>query len=248
MKIGQSAGKGFAYLLGVYLGDGCVTRNIAKGKYEYQVFRLNTIDEDFALATKAALESFTTRPVYISKHSVKKSTKPNWSISQFEDPICKALIEHTKSKLEIPGYVFTWPKELQLEFVAGLMDSEGYASVIKRPYNVVTVTPRGIQMGFKSCDAWFFEFVRLLEMLGVRIGQIGVEQPRKEGYKVPRFFRIKIQSWIDAGCYFKIKRKQERIELWGRSIPYAERSRFPRRPTSETTRRTPEGDDIVRSV
>src|SRR5262245_50620700 len=101
MEIGQSAGKGFAYLLGVFLGDGCATRSHGK-----KVFRLNTIDEDFALATKEALESLSSVPVYLSVHAVKNSSKPNWSISHFDAAIWDALVEHTKAKLEIPAYVF----------------------------------------------------------------------------------------------------------------------------------------------
>jgi len=52
---GPGASKSFAYVLGVYLGDGAVTLWRMEGKSDRLVFRLNTIDEDFAKATRAAL-------------------------------------------------------------------------------------------------------------------------------------------------------------------------------------------------
>jgi hypothetical protein len=79
--IGQEAGKSFAYILGVYLGDGCVTTWRAAGKSDRLIFRLNTIDEDFAQATKTALAQLTDYTVTLSRHAVSKSSKPNGAVA-----------------------------------------------------------------------------------------------------------------------------------------------------------------------
>lgn len=237
MKIGQSAGKSYAYILGVFLGDGCVTKN--RG---YPAFRVNTIDADFADAIKAALVELTDYKVGINVHSVKKSTKPNHGLRCGDPTLCSKLVDSTERKSIIPVEVLEWPAEWQKAFIVGLMDSEGY--VAKKTGGE---TGRSYYMGFKSCDAWVPQFVRLLEKNGLKLGKVSVCPPYKEGYKVPTRFHIKMNSWVESGMRFNIARKQSRVDLWAQTEPYSERSRYPRRLTSETARSTPEGDDTVRS-
>jgi hypothetical protein len=227
MKIGQSAGKNFAYVLGVYLGDGCVTGSP-------QTFRVNTIDADFAAAIKASLGVISERNVSISVHGVKKSSKPNHSLYCGDVELCAKLVADTGNKQVIPSYVETMPRECQHAFIVGLMDSEGF--VAKKSVNV---TGRAYYMGYKSCDVWVPSFVRLLEKNGLRLGKVSECPPYKVGYKTPTRFHIKMQSWVDSGMRFNIARKQDRVDSWQRTEPYSERSRYPRRLTSETTRSTP---------
>src|SRR5690242_316548 len=102
-EIGQSAGKTWAYLLGVYLGDGCVTDVFHKKRGKtYPCFRLNTIDSDFAGATREALYAFTDYKVSVHSHAVSKSSKPNWSLRCGDPRICEALVAETNSKAALP--------------------------------------------------------------------------------------------------------------------------------------------------
>lgn len=205
-KIGQSAGKTWAYLLGVFLGDGCVT--IVQG---YPRFRLNTIDRDFAEATRDAISEVSQRPISLHTHAVSKSSKPNHSITSCDPVLCAALQEETGRKVKLPDWIFTAPAEQKLAFIAGLMDSEGYVCVKKG---------RGqAHMGFKSTDLWFEDFLQLMQSVGIIHGKIGVEQPRQLGYRTPKRVTIKLRSWVDAGGYFRIRRKQERVEKWA-AMPY----------------------------
>lgn len=236
MEIGQSAGKSFAYLLGVFLGDGCVTHGWAdSGKHRrvYRIFRLNTIDADFAATTKAALLDIGCENVSLTCHSVKKSSKPNWSLAARDNGYCERLVKQTNEKSNLPKDVFDWPREHQLAFIAGLMDSEGFVAA-----NKSNPTNRRFYMGFKCCEAWVADFQRLLESIGIRTGKFSEEQPRKPGYKTPRRFHIKMQSWIDAGAYFNIARKNDRVKEWAEAGAYERRAAFPRRLTSETTCQT----------
>lgn len=218
MKIGQSAGKSFAYLLGVFLGDGCVTKNVSYNSgpspKSYPVFRLNTIDIEFAEAVKAALADLTDRPVNINTHNVSKSSKPNHSLRCGCPLLCKKLVDDTEAKQVIPAYVRSWKREEKLAFIAGLMDSEGF--VAKKS---VAKTDRCYYMGFKSCDVWVPEFIKLLESMNFKIGKVSECPPYIKGYKTPTRFHIKMQSWVDNGGYFNIRRKQERVELWASTAP-----------------------------
>lgn len=197
----------WAYLVGVFLGDGCVTTNNGR-----PVFRLNTIDRDFATATKAALSSLTGYAVTICTHSVKKSAKPNHSLSCGDAGICAALNEATANKTKLPDWIFAASDSDKLAFIAGLMDSEGYVCLKHNR--------QGATLGFKSTDVWFDDFLALVRSVGIEHGKVGVEAPRQPHYRTPRRISIKLRSWVEAGAYFNIARKQERVERWAKMPRY----------------------------
>jgi intein/homing endonuclease len=172
---------------------------------------LNTIDLDFAEATREALGAFTERPISLHTHAVSKSSKPNHSLRCGDPFICEALKAETDSKAKLPDWIFTTDRDVKLAFIAGVMDSEGYVCVREG---------RGqAHMGLKSTDDWFPDFIRLMQSTGLVTGKMGVEKPRKPGYRTPRRVMIKLYSWIEAGAYFRIRRKQERVEKWA-AMPY----------------------------
>src|ERR1700679_2101579 len=82
----------------------------------------------------------------------------------------------------------------------------------------------------------------------IETGQTGVEKPLKPGYKIPRRFAVKMQSWVDSGARFNIARKQSRVDEWAATKPDPRGSRFRVKSTPETICTAPHGDeDIVRS-
>lgn len=224
MTIGQSADKSYAYLMGVYLGDGCVTLNSSGNK----VFRLNTIDADFAASVKCAINSLTDTNVSISTHGVKKSTKPNHSLQCVDNILCSRLVSDSNNKQKIPFFI---DKSLRKAMIVGLMDSEGFVAE-KTEHK----TGRAYYMGFKSCDVWVPTFIRIVQSVGLKIGKVQTEKPYKEGYKTPTRFGIKMQSWVDSGMRFNIARKQNRVDRWASTVPYSERKLYPRKLISETAR------------
>jgi hypothetical protein len=184
----------------------------------YPHFKLSVVDQDFADATAAALRNVSSYAVSCYTAPVKRSAKnPVTHIVQCCDgALCQTLQDDTAHKQRIPAYVFDWNKDNQLAFIAGLMDSEGFVAQNKR---APAQSGRAFMMGFKSTDAWVPDFIRLLEQTGIRIGKVAQETPRKPGYRTPTRFAIKMASWVDAGGYFNIRRKQERVETWQNSAP-----------------------------
>lgn len=228
--IRQSAGKSFAYILGVYLGDGAVTAWKCAGKSDRLMFRLNTIDEDFAKATKAALEDLTDYMVTIGSHAVSKSSKPNWYLALGDRALCERLVGETEKKAKIPDYVFHWSHDLKLAFIAGLMDSEGHVAANGN------TTSRRYHMGFRNTALWFDDLMKIFQSVGIVIGRIGVD--KLPSGKLYRRATIKMQSWITSGARFNIARKQARVDEWAATVPYSQRSRHPAKLTSETLRQT----------
>lgn len=231
--IGQDASKSFAYILGVYLGDGAVTEWRQEGKSPRLIFRLNTIDQDFAEATKTALSDLSTLKVSIGSHAVPKSKKPNHYIALGDRALCERLIADTEKKAIIPAYVFKWPRTLKLAFIVGIMDSEGFVA------GNGNHTGRRFYMGYKSCDRWVHDLVRLMHSVGIITGKIGIEKPRFSGYKTPVRFAVKMQSWVDSGARFNIARKQARVDEWAATIPDPRGLRFRAKLTPETTCQAP---------
>lgn len=226
--IGREADKSFAYILGVFLGDGCVTNTNHR-----PWFRLNTIDQDFALAVKAALNDISNVNVSLSSHAVPKSSKPNWALGCGDSPLCERLVLETEKKYIIPKYVFGWARDLKLAFIVGLMDSEGFVAGNSNH------TGRRFYMGFKSCDVWVPDFIRLIQSVGIQHGTIGIEKPRFSGYKTPMRFAIKMQSWVDSGARFNIARKQNRVDEWAATKPDPRGLRFRAKLIPETIRTAP---------
>jgi hypothetical protein len=228
-KIGQEAGKSYAYLLGVFLGDGCVTTQGGR-----LVFKLNTIDQDFAEAVKVAIEDCGGKAA-IYKYEVKKSIKPNHSLWCGDVQLCQRLLDSTggrgRYKSVLPEFLSA---ECQKALIVGLMDSEGFVAK-----NTGRNTGRAYYMGYKSCDVWVDRLKSLMQSVGLKLGKTGREKPRKPWYKTPTRFHIKMQSWVDSGMRFNIKRKQERVDRWAATEPYSERSRYPRKLTPETLCQTP---------
>jgi len=229
--MGQSAGKSFAYILGVYLGDGCVN---ARGYY-YQ----NTIDQDFAEAVKQAFDTIAARPAritYMEKPAKGRNCSPQWTVLCSDRQLLQRLVADTGGKASIPEYVFGWDRELRQQFVIGLMDSEGFVAANHRHRGYDwQATNRSFYMGYKSCDPWVPELIRVMESIGLRLGKVGHEA-NKLGRKPSMRFHVKMQSWIDSGCRFNIARKQARVDEWGSVGPYERRALHPRkrRLTSET--------------
>lgn len=223
--IGQSAGKSYAYLLGVYLGDGSLS---PCGEAEKVYFRLSTVDRDFAEATCDAFEAVVGRRPNINTYPERRGRDYHAIICK-DVTLARRLLSDTDDKKRLPiEAIQKWPRDWQLAVVSGLMDSEGFVGA-----NSVNPTNRRYYMGFKSTDPWVPDFITLLQSLGIRIGKVQTEAPRKEGYKAPTRFTIKMQSWIDAGARFNIARKQERVDKWNEADAYTRRSRHPRRLTSE---------------
>jgi len=196
--IRQSAGKEIylAYLVGVYLGDGCLTNQ--RG---VMTFRLNTIDNDFAEKVRNTLGNLIGRNGSLCVHSVKKSSKPNHSLS------CPAnelswLKESTSSKEKIPSFIFGYSRKEQIEFISGILDSEGYVSISKHRPGCITI-------GLKATSDWMLELYKMFQRLGVKIGKVGNEI--LPSGKIAHRFNFNSRSFIENGLYFNIKRKQDRL-------------------------------------
>lgn len=198
-----------AYLIGVYLGDGSIS---FVPKYRNYFFALNAVDKEFVEKTAICLEEyFGKKPsLFLDKTGggwKERNTRPLWKTVVYGKVKCQKLRDLTHDKRVIPKVIFETSRKNQRAFIAGIMDSEGY---VGKHYNQKLDKTQYL-MGIASCDVWLEDFIRLLESHKVKCGKRYKEKQIKPWHK-PKFrYKINTMSWIKSGCYFTIKRKNERL-------------------------------------
>lgn len=199
-----------AYLLGAFMGDGCVYYD---GKHH--VFRLDSLDRDFVEKVATCCEQLTGCRYRIKPYRKQKvELYKLWVCSK---EIYDFLTEQTERKQELPKLVKeSKRREVKAAFVAGLMDSDGYISM-----GTAQGRWQRFSMGFVSSGAWLQDFKSLLQSLGVKVGSSTL----KRKYRSPREkncyqVNINIRSFVESGLYFGCYRKQAKLERYKASVRY----------------------------
>lgn len=180
-----------SYTFGLYLGDGCFDR--------YNV-RIVGIDFDIIDYAKTEIEEIFPNTCYMSIVNDKYyKINISSSVSKFFKPY--------KYK-HIPEFVFDWPIKEKREFIAGLLDADGYVSLKKN----VKYNNTYAQMGFVSTNL-AYDFSRLLNSVGCKTGKITEKSDHKVNKNWKKCFQlyIPIRSFADSNLYFRCCRKQSRL-------------------------------------
>lgn len=225
----------YAYLMGVYLGDGEISK-----KHKFRAFRLNTKDKDFANTVIEAIQVFRGDEYYKSKlrkislheykvkmRSVYKKQPVNYfTVFATSAKLFKKMSFMTTNKTKFPREIFKWSKEQIKYFIIGMMDSEACCSKKNKNKSLITPTDRSLILQYKITDKYLFlNVLQLMKKFRIKFGKIGTHQTKnKIAYRVT----INIKSWIDAGFFLNLKRKQDLINKFKITIPYTQRSRNPR--------------------
>lgn len=210
----QSAGKlelstltsELAYILGVFLGDGCVC--FSGGNY---YFSLNAIDEEFVRKTATYLEKVLGKKnaVFLDKWGIRRGRKPLWKIVAYSKEFATWLNQTTHYKKKIPSIIKKASKSLQRHFILGLMDSESYVSEtwVRNGDHMILRW----RMGYCSADDWIGDFAHMLEKHGIRVGPLRKEEKVKPFHKQRLKFNINPESYANSEIGFSIKRKQDKL-------------------------------------
>ncbi len=212
----ENLSKELAYLLGVYLTDGCIS--IRREPSPGCTFQLQVIDRDFAEKTLECLQAILPKcraniGVYHQKRagfgeeSGTEITK--YCVGVGFTPWRDFFFEQTGKKHHLPSLIWEAPLPIKKWFIAGVMDGDGCITVATKGRK----NPRfSIGVG-KTEDSRICEFKMLLESLGVRIQSPEIIPAGYREHTVP-FVRMKVnvRSFIGAGLFFAIGRKQEKLK------------------------------------
>lgn len=218
---GQSAGKAsremtrfHAYLLGAYLGDGHVAHRHkynrgnknANGNHQ---FTIASIDKDLLKRTKRCIKKCF--PKFEGSLNINRAARNGkqkgyiYRLDIYNKELCDFLIDTTNWKKKLPKFS---NKKLFREFVAGLMDTDGWiAENFSRTEQIWKW-----QMGFAVNLPWLKYFKIQLEKFGVHSGSIQrVTQKTSPNWVDCYRIYINIRDFINAGLYFRVKRKRQRL-------------------------------------
>ncbi len=192
---------GTAYFLGVYLGDGSAYN---KG-HTYQI-RLVCLDKDIVERWALCVSN-----VFMCTATVHRDySKPRfWAVRASSKSAYRFLETTTGFKEGFPVGVMKWNNDSVREFVAGLMDTDGYIAKSKTRVN----TPRW-QTGFVNTRPWIYQLKSLLQSHGVTCGAVTLKKKYRPEWKEKDCFQlhINLMSFAEKGFYFRCKRKQERLD------------------------------------
>lgn len=203
MDNGQSAEKDYAYLLGLCFGDG----HIEKRSDNNYIFRLEAIDKDFIEYTASILSKIKGSPVE-TKTLKRKTSKGNEVYScSLGNIYFRKIYEDSLGLQVIPKYVYLWNRNLRMEFIKGILDSDGYISMRSNGHNT------NFECGYRVTYSWILDVKRIITSLGIETKKI-CEVPQKAHKKDVYAFRINLKSLASTDFGFNVQRKQLRLDTY----------------------------------
>lgn len=207
-----------AYVTGVYLGDGCVCYS---PKYGKPYFCLNAVDRDFVEHTAECL-AFTTGKrwtVFEDTWQRKAGKSPMYKVVAYGKEFAGWLRDQCHGKQKLPGWIKSGCPEHQRSLIAGVMDSQGsvWESRSKGPNGEEKVQT---MIAVYTAAPWLKDFCRVLEDLGVVLLTRTAKTACKWNEYTRPVYRQNIQtrSFVLSGCYFAMRRKQEKLETYASSV------------------------------
>lgn len=196
--------KELGYILGVYLSDGSITD---------KNFQLQAIDKDFVEQTLIFLKnrfpncksSLRIRP---DKGSWNKSDR--YVIKVGIGDMADWIKYQTNNKHHIPLCIWDSDDVIKRWFISGVMDGDGWISKAKRKNSdnfQYRIGIGGVEEG------WICEFKELLQSMGVKCNK--TERFVTKNGKWFCRFHVKPLTFIENKMFFTIKRKQERLKMYG---------------------------------
>lgn len=204
---GQSAGKSFAYVLGVYIGDGCITKPKNRPNYSYS-FRLDVIDKDFAEKFNNELLKLNCKTSF---REYKRNDRPCYIVETRDKEITRVLLEDTDHKKLVPQYVQKWDTENKLAFISGVMDSEGF--ICKRKKTMKNGLP-SFQLGIKMDFDILKQIKPIMQSVGIKVGKYTMTLKKWCVNVQTATLSINLKSWVFSNAHFNIERKEDKVKQY----------------------------------
>lgn len=227
-EIGQSAGKEnitneeLLYATGLLLGDGCLSAvPNSNCSTLHRRTTISSIDVDIVDEFKRIVEKTfgcDSKIRFIPEsHCYEYGTSKGIVFDYFA--------ENTAHKTKFPDSLKYATKPEKLAFLAGLLDTDGFASMTRHPERIQDgyhkKAREQFRMGFTN-TRFIMELVELLDRLQIKYGKIWVNNHqtdhikfKKVGKQLTRFtIPINPMSFIEQGGYFRCERKQAKLRQY----------------------------------
>jgi len=209
---GKFRNKHLAYVMGVYMGDGCATYSKCNNTWR---FKLKVIDKEFMLKTQASVFMLLGKSGWTHMiDAISPRHKPLHEFIVDSKYLVKLLKKITRCKTRIPEYIKV-NKEYRRAFIEGYMDSEGFVGKTKRDSGKYQY-----QMGVASTDLFIDTVVEMMKKEGIVVGSLRIDK-NDRGFKptkMLRCYKINTLSWINSGLMFSSERKASRLRSYEESL------------------------------
>lgn len=200
MENWQSAGKDFIYLLGVYFGDGSITK---RGPKSYQ-FAFETIDSDFMDKVLSCIKSLIGKTPTVSSRQRGANRQPTLYFSTSNE-LFEYMYTITNNKKYIPDFILNGDIETKKTFLTGCLDSDGWVARHHQKNGL-----KQFSMGYCKGANYINDIYKLLNDVGLQVGLPKAKQAKSGNLYYT--ISINMQSWIKVGMVFNIARKNARID------------------------------------
>lgn len=200
------------YYYGVILGDGFYE---AAPKCSSPYVMLKAADRDFVEYWAACVSRLCGKQYSVYMNSASKNDGKHralWHCKVYNKELLAETIMVTADKTIIPNGIKSGKKEVKMQFLQGLMDSEGFVTM--------TLTPlkgSNLRLEFGVSEPWCKEVRELFGEVGILTTPVTRRKfaptkwcpnQRREYFQ----FRIDILDYVNAGMTFNIERKRHRLE------------------------------------
>ena len=163
---------------------------------------------------KSIVNHITTRNYHLS--SIQPNKTKLYRFRAYNKKLFKILVFETENKRCFPEFVMNSEKRIIAEFIAGLMDTDGYISTGTNKFG-----QQRFSLGFVNSGKWLDEFIALLKKFGVKVGKKTLKKKyrsvnEKDCYQI----NINLRSFVDNGFYFNCGRKQDILEKYKSRVRY----------------------------
>lgn len=196
-----------AYIMGVYLGDGC----IYKGS-----FIVTTIDRDFLDRVRGCCQRLLSdslpEPYKVCYETKKKTPRVKWDFRFRCHDLCDWLLKMCADKTRLPVSFPGDDPKLSLALFTGFMDSEGYCAVSKE-----TNGKARFAIGMTCGDPVIHDIIKLAQRMGLHPRKTRYNTSTKAGHPMIDC-KFHVDDIARSPFNFTIARKQRRLELIRRVI------------------------------
>ena len=203
-----------AYFIGALLGDGSMPQvKYRAGQYPIQ---FEVIDQDLMDNINDCFEKIVGRKAYVYIKEPSRIGKRKTLYSRIlNKAFYQYLEEITAFKKLIPEIIMeSNDKEVVKNFVAGIMDTDGFITKGTDNRNIKGKRGWQMMMGINNTDPWLFQLRWLMKKWGVVVSGLKNEGITGLGNKERWRMQINKESFIKSGFFFKIKRKQDRLNIY----------------------------------
>lgn len=196
-----------AYILGIYLTDGSVFSTDKSSKR----FHVATLDREIPEKVSEASEL-----LFGKRAKVYPVKEKYWGVYVNSQSMSNWLVNETNDKQCLPVQVFHQSKDWLRLFLSGLLDGDGWATFSQNRYATKDGKPPTwyAQIGLVGLtDSYLIDVPGVLNILNVR-HKINKVAPRKEGYQEQTRILINPVSFVEAGLFFNVTRKQRKVDAF----------------------------------